>query len=289
MRVTWISLVANPILAIVKIVTGVVGNSYALVADGIESGADVFSSMVVWKAMRVSVKPADAEHPYGHGKAESVAAVLVAVGLLAAAVLIAVQSIREIITPHHAPAPFTLLVLVAVMATKEALFRYVRRVGQRAGSRSLIGDAWHHRSDAITSAAAFVGITIALIGGDGYEAADDWAALFACVIIVFNGIKLLRPAINEVMDAAVDPAIEYRVREQAASVSGVHAIEKLRIRKSGLGLLMDIHVVVDGEIPVREGHRIGHLVKDTLLGCDLPVEDVVVHVEPDADKIPERR
>ena len=279
-RASWVSVVANPVLALVKIVAGVLGNSYALVADGIESCADVFSSLVVWKAMRVSVKPADAGHPYGHGKAESLAGVFVALGLLVAALLIAMQNVREIVIPHHGPAPFTLAVLLAVIVTKELLFRFVRRVGNALGSSALKGDAWHHRSDAITSTAAFVGITVALIGGEGYESVDDWAALLACLVIGYNGVVLMQPALDEVMDAAVAHETEDRVRSMARTVEGVRLIEKCRVRKSGLGLLMDIHVVVDGALTVREGHEIGHRVKDVLIASELPVLDVVVHIEP---------
>lgn len=281
-RASFVSVVANPLLAIGKIVAGVLGNSYALVADGIESSADVFSSLVVWKALRVSTRPADRDHPYGHGKAESIAGLIVAGALIGAALLIAVQSVREIVTPHHAPAAFTLVVLVGVVAVKELLFRHVVRAGRALNSTALKSDAWHHRSDAITSVAAFIGISIALWGGDGYEAADDWAALLACAIIAYNGVQLARPALAEVMDAAVERGTEARVREVAAGVDGVRQIEKCRIRKSGLGLLMDIHVVVDGALSVREGHAIGHGVKDALMTtADLPVHDVVVHVEPD--------
>lgn len=283
-RASTVSVVANPILAGAKIAAGVFGNSYALIADGIESCTDIFSSFIVWKALRYSAKPADADHPYGHGKAESMAGVLVAGALLAAAALIAVQSVREIITPHHAPAPFTLVVLVGVVAIKEGLFRFVRRAGDRLGSTALQNDAWHHRSDAITSIAAFIGISIALIGGRGYEAADDWAALVACAVIGYNGASLLRPAVAEIMDASAPQNIERRVREVAGTVPGVRSIEKCRVRKSGLGLLMDIHVVVDGEICVREGHEIGHRVKDELTACELPVHDVVVHIEPEGGR-----
>lgn len=280
-RATLVSVVANPLLALGKIVAGVMGNSYALVADGIESSADVFSSLVVWKALRVSTRPADRDHPYGHGKAESIAGLFVSGVLVAAALLIAVQSVKEIITPHHAPAAFTLVVLVVVVAAKELLFRYVSRAGHTLGSTALKSDAWHHRSDAITSAAAFIGIAIALLGGPGYESADDWAALVACAIIGYNGVALLRPALAEIMDAAVPRETEARVREIAGAVAGVRAIEKCRIRKSGLGLLMDIHVVVDGELTVRAGHTIAHRVKDALMAAeDLPVHDVVVHTEP---------
>lgn len=280
-RASFVSVVANPLLALGKIVAGILGNSYALVADGIESSADVFSSLVVWKALRVSTRPADHDHPYGHGKAESVAGLVVAGALLGAALLIAVQSVREIVTPHHAPAAFTLVVLVVVVVTKELLFRYVVHAGKALNSTALKSDAWHHRSDAITSVAAFIGIAIALIGGEGYEAADDWAALLACAVIGYNGVQLAKPALAEIMDAAVERETEARVRAIAGAVEGVRQIEKCRIRKSGLGLLMDIHVVVDGALTVREGHTIAHRVKDSLMTSELAVHDVVVHTEPD--------
>jgi cation diffusion facilitator family transporter len=200
--------------------------------------------------------------------------------LLAAAIFIAVQSTREIITPHHAPAWFTLLVLALVIITKESLYRFVFRVGTQLTSTAVKGDAWHHRSDAITSAAAFVGISIALIGGNGYEAADDWAALLACAIILFNGYRILRAALNDIMDAAPPDPFQTRIREIASSVPGVFRIEKCWARKSGLGLLVDIHVEVDGDLTVRRGHEIAHEVSDHLKSSSLSIQHVLVHVEP---------
>ena len=200
--------------------------------------------------------------------------------LIAAAIFIAIQSIQEIRTPHSSPAWYTLVVLGIIIGVKELLYRRMHNVGDTLNSSSLRSDAWHHCSDAITSLAAFVGISIALIGGEGYEPADDYAALLASVIIFINGVRLLRPALNEVMDTAAPAQIENRILELAEGVDGVVAIEKCRIRKSGLGYLMDIHVEVGGEITIREGHLIGHLVKDRLIESDLPIIDVVVHIEP---------
>jgi cation diffusion facilitator family transporter len=271
----------NLVLALVKISTGVLGNSYAMIADGIESTADIFSSLMVWGGLRLSSKPPDQSHPYGHGKAESLAGLMVAVFLIGAAILIAVQSIREILTPHHTPAWYTLLVLVLVIITKEVLYRRMFRIGQSLDSSALKSDAWHHRSDAITSAAAFLGISIALIGGPGYEAADDWAALLACSVILFNGFRLLRPALDEVLDAAAPSEVEKQIRSIATDIEGVVEIEKCRIRKSGLGFLMDIHVVVNGDLSVREGHQIAHVAKERLLESLLPISDVIIHIEPD--------
>ncbi len=270
----------NLVLALIKISTGVIGNSYALVADGIESTTDIFSSLIVFGGLRISTRPPDENHPYGHGKAESLAAMVVAIFLIAAAFLIAVQSIKEIRTPQSSPAWYTLIVLGIIIVVKELLYRRMRQVGDSLDSSSLRSDAWHHRSDAITSMAVFMGISIALIGGEGYESADDWAALLACTIIFVNGVRLLRPALNEVMDAAPSDAIEARVVETASRVDGVVAIEKCRIRKSGLGYLMDIHVEVNSELTIREGHNIGHAVKDRLLDSELPISDVIVHIEP---------
>ncbi|MBI5822132.1 MAG: cation transporter [Verrucomicrobia bacterium] len=280
LQASAIGIVTNFGLAIIKIVVGIVGNSYALIADGIESTADIVSSFIVWSGLRIASRPPDATHPYGHGKAESLAGMIVAVALLGAATLIAWQSINEIANPHGAPAWFTLVTLVLVIVTKEILFRFVNKTGQSLDSTSLKSDAWHHRSDALTSAAAFVGISVALIGGKGYESADEWAALFACLIIAFNGLRLLKPALSEVMDAAVEAETQARIRAVAGAVPGVAAIEKCRVRKSGLGLCMDIHVEVDGRITVSEGHEIGHRVKDALMASELRIADVVVHVEP---------
>ncbi len=285
LRVSGSAIAINIILALVKTTTGIVGNSYALVADGIESTADIVSSLIVFGGLKIAIKPPDDNHPYGHGKAESIAGVIVALFLLAAAVLIAMQSIREIRTPHHAPAWYTLLVLVGVIITKEVLFRKMSHVGEALESSALKSDAWHQRSDALTSSAAFVGISIALIGGPGYETADDWAALLACGVIFFNGIRLLLPAVNEVMDAAAPDDIERQVRLMASEIDGVIEIEKCRIRKSGLGYLMDIHVVVDGDTTVRNGHRIGHIVQNRLLKAPMPITDVIVHIEPDGLKL----
>jgi cation diffusion facilitator family transporter len=280
LRLSRLALLINTLLAGVKIVAGVVGHSYVLIADGIESTADIFSSVVVWGGLRVAVMPADENHPFGHGKAESVASVMVSLLLLAAALLIAVQSVREILTPHQAPAWFTLPLLLAVVVVKETLFRVAFRAGNSLESTALKSDAWHHRSDALTSAAAFVGISIALVGGPGYESADDWAALLACGVIAWNGFRLLRAALDEVMDASVSPDVVAGVRKLAADVEGVIDIEKCRIRKSGLHLALDIHVVVDGDLSVRRGHDIAHLVKDRLLQSQHRINDVTVHVEP---------
>ena len=279
-RLALTGLIINVVLAATKIVTGLIGNSYVLIADGIESVLDIFGSVVIWFGLNVASAPPDAGHPYGHGKAESVAAMVVAFIVIGAAIALAVQSVREIVTPHHAPAPFTLFVLIAVVVTKEVLFRTVLRASEQIGSAAIHAYAWHHRSDAITSVAALIGISIALLGGPGWEPADDWAALLACALIGFNGWKLLRPALAEAMDAAPPREVEESVRAVAASVRGVTAIDQCRVRKMGLELWVDIHIEVDGTISVRDGHGIAHEVKDAIRAANPAVIDVLVHVEP---------
>lgn len=280
LRSTIFGILANTVLAAIKAIAGVLGNSYALIADAIESTTDIASSLIVWGGLKISGLPPDEDHPYGHGKAEPLAATIVALALLAAAVGIAIESIREIAVPHHAPAPFTLLVLLLVVAAKEGLFRYVSRVGKAINSTAVTGDAWHHRSDALTSGAAFVGISIALVGGRGYEAADDWAALFAAGIISFNAFRILRPALSEVMDAAPPPVVESAVRQTAQNVAGVIALDKCLVRKMGLSYYVDLHVTVDGQLSVREGHDIARLVRSAIVTAHPAVADVLIHIEP---------
>lgn len=277
-------LCVNLALAGGKILAGVTGHAYALIADGIESCLDIFGSLVVMSGLRWAAVPPDADHPYGHGKAEPLAAAVVAIALLGAAAGLGAMSVREILEPHHAPAPFTLAVLVLVIVVKEILFRLTRGVAQDIGSRAVEADAWHHRSDAITSAAAFVGISVALFGGEGYEGADDWAALLACGIIGWNGVWLLRPALAEIMDAAPPDDVVARIRATAAGVPGVDALDKFRVRKAGLNYYVDLHARVDGAISVLEGHRIAHRVKDAVCASHPEVGDVLVHIEPQADE-----
>lgn len=280
LRTTLIGIIASLVLAAIKIFTGIVGNSYALIADGIESLTDIFTSSVVLTGLYFASKPADEDHPYGHGKAEPFAGIAVSFGIFIAAMVIVVQSIYEIITPHHAPAPFTLIVLVIVIITKEALFRFVIKVGTTVNSVAVKSDAWHHRSDAITSAAAFIGISIALIGGEGYEAADDFAALFASVIIIINAYRIFKPALYELLDTAPPARTIQKVRDVAVKVENVMGIDKCFVRKMGFDYFVDIHVLVDANLPVFKGHEIAHKVKDELMNEYSNISDVLVHIEP---------
>jgi cation diffusion facilitator family transporter len=279
-RVALLGLVINVVLASVKIVAGVVGHAYVLIADGIESALDVGGSIVIWGGLTVAARPPDRTHPYGHGKAEPIAALVVAICVLAAAIGLAIESVREILTPHHGPAPFTLALLVVVIVIKEFLFRYVNRIGRNLESTAVQTDAWHHRSDALTSAAAFIGISVALIGGERWQSADDWAALFACAVIAANGVRLALPAFQEIMDTAPAGKIVGSILAVASKVPGVVEVEKCYARKMGLDYYVDLHVGVDGNISVHEGHEIAHRVKTAIQRSDSRVADVLVHVEP---------
>lgn len=279
-RIALLGLVINIALATIKIVAGFLGNAYVLIADGIESALDVGGSVVIWGALKFAARPPDATHPYGHGKAEPFAAIVVSVLVLAAALGLAISSIRELFLPRHAPAPFTLIVLVLAIVIKEILYRYVVRIGRNAESTAIQTDAWHHRTDAMTSVAAFIGISVALIGGEPWQSADDWAALFACALIGVNGYRILRPALFEILDTAPSGEVLDRVRQAAASVKGVVRIDKSIVRKMGLSFYVDLHVEVDGDIPVRAGHHIAHEVKRAIQASDPRIADVLVHVEP---------
>ncbi len=280
LRATLIGLAFNTVLAGAKLAAGIIGHSHALVADAVESLADVFSSLVVWRGLVVAAEPADEDHPYGHGKAEPIAAAVVSTMLLLAAGWICVTALGEIRQPHLAPAPFTLFVLLAVVAIKETLFRFVLRAGDFLESSAVKADAWHHRSDAITSLAAGIGISVALVGGKGFEAADDVAAVAAAVVIAWNGSRLLGPSLNELMDRSPSREIVERIRHAAESVPEVAGVEKCRARKMGYQYYVDIHVEVDPLMTVQRSHELAHEVKDKIRGQIPRVRDVLVHIEP---------
>ncbi len=279
-RIALIGMLVNVVLAAAKISAGLFGNSYVLIADGIESALDIAGSVVIWGGLKFAARPPDETHPYGHGKAEPLAAAIVAMGVLLASIGLAIQSVREIFVPHHGPAPFTLVVLIVVVAVKEILYHVVIRLGKNVESTAIQTDAWHHRADALTSIAAFIGISVALIGGEKWYSADDWAALFACAVIGTNGFRLLLPALQEMLDTAPRGEIVSKIQQAAGSVDGVVNVEKCLVRKMGISFYVDLHVGVDGAISVREGHHIAHLVKDAIKQTDARIADVLVHIEP---------
>jgi cation diffusion facilitator family transporter len=279
----------NVILGAAKFAAGIFGHSHALIADATESFADVFNSLVVWRGLVVAATPPDEEHPYGHSKAEPLAAAFGAVTLLAAAIWIAGKGtwdIYESLHPrifhyHHEPLRwFTLLILVVVIVVKEGLFRFVIGEGEATDNSAVKTDAWHHRSDAITSAGAFIGIGIALIGGENFSWADDAAAIFCAVIIGINGWLLLRPALSELMDKAADREIIEKIRQIATDTTGVERVEKCFARKAGHLYFVEMHLEVDPQMTVLRSHEIAHAVKDKIRETMPEVSDVLVHIEP---------
>lgn len=279
-KTVLVSLISNALMALVKVISGVLGNSFALVADAIESLTDVFASVLVLLGLRYANKPADKNHPYGHGKAEPLITFLVVVFLLISAFGIAFQSIKHIGQPHEAPAPWTLVVLGLIILWKEGSYRYVMRKSKELNSTALKAEAWHHRSDAITSITAFLGISIALLAGPGYENADDWAALIASAFILYNAYLIFRPALGEIMDEHQYDDLEQVIREKSLEVDGVEETEKCFIRKSGTQYYVDLHIGVKGTLTVDEGHQIAHELKRFLKINISGLADVLVHVEP---------
>ncbi len=281
-RTTYFSIAGNISLAIIKGLAGIFGNSYALIADAIESTTDIFSSFLVLFGLKYANRPPDKNHPYGHGRAEPLITFLVVGFLITSATLIAYESILNIGTPHDLPKSWTLLVLAPLILWKEISYRIVMHNARKTNSSSLRADAWHHRSDAITSVAAFIGIAIALIFGKGYETADDWAALFAAGFILYNSYRIFRPALAEIMDEHVYDELIQEIRRVSLTVAGVVETEKCFIRKAGMKYHVDLHAVVDAEITVREGHDIAHQLKDTLRSEMPQLGHVLIHIEPSA-------
>ncbi len=284
-RAAQTGMLINAGLAAIKLAAGIIGNTYALVADAVESSADVFASLLVWGGLTVAAQPADDDHPYGHGKAEALAAAAVSIMLLGAAFGIAFEAVREIRTPQAVPAPWTLAVLVVVMIVKWALSRRVHAVGAEMGSTAVKADAQHHLSDAITSAAAFIGISLALVGertwgGKGWESADDWAALVASLVIAFNGMSMLRAATHDLMDRMPGEDVVAPIRDAALGVPGVLAIEKLYVRKAGMAYRVTLHVQADGALSLEDAHVLSGCVKTTICKRSPRVNYVLVHMEP---------
>lgn len=279
-RATYFSIFGNASLSVIKWLTGYFGNSYALIADAIESTTDIFSSLLVLLGLKYTNRPADSNHPYGHGRLEPLITFIVVAFLVTSATIIAYESIVHINTPHELPKVYTLFVLAPLIIWKEISFQFVIRKAKQTNSSSLKADAWHHRSDAITSVAAFVGISIALFFGKGYEAADDWAALFASGFILYNSYKIFRPALGEIMDENQYDDLIADIRKVSQTVEGVIATEKCFIRKSGMIYHVDLHVTVDANISVKHGHDIAHKLKDTLRQNLPQLGHVLIHIEP---------
>ena len=279
-RTILFSLIGNAVLMVVKLITGIMGNSFAIIADAFESAGDVFTSFIIFLGLRISSKPSDEDHPFGHGKVEPIISFLVVIFLIGSAAFIAFQAITNLQSPQKMPKPYTLIVLGGIIIYKELFYHYVKKYSKETGSTSLKADAWHHRSDAITSLAAFIGIGLALILGEGYEQLDDWAALVAAFIIVINAYFVFRPALGELLDEQKYDDLIDEVRGVSEKVAGVIDTEKCFIRKFGMRYVVDIHVRVSADLTVVEGHTIGHDVQTAVQDNFPEVEHVFTHVEP---------
>ncbi len=288
LRATFLGIAVNIILGCAKFIAGVFGHSHALIADATESFADIFNSLIIWRGIVVAEMPADEDHPYGHGKAEPLAAAFGAVMLLVAALWIAIKAANNIAIAfdpgshlvREAPKWFTLVILAGVVAVKEGLFRFVLSEGTALDNSAVTTDAWHHRSDAFTSIAAAIGITVALIGGPKFVCADDIAAIFAALVIGFNGVLLLRPAVRELMDEAPDHKLNEQVRKIAETVEEVGRVEKCYVRKMGYHFYAEMHLQVDPQMTVFHSHEIAHAVKNRVREKLPRVRDVLIHIEP---------
>ena len=275
----------NIFLGLLKSITGVLGHSNVLLADGIDSMVDVFTSLMTWGAMKYGTKPPDQEHPYGHGKAESLAAIGGAMILLVTGLVITLFSINNIIDRGHGAhsyqlKKYTLVILIIAIVVKEGFFRLIFAHAKKIGSTAMLAEAWHYRSDVLISLTALIGISISLFGSASYSSADDWTALFVCLIIFYNATTILHASLREIMDAQVSHELEKTILKLACEVEGVKSAEKCRVRKSGLSLLADLHIRVDGHLSVLKGHTISHQVKDHLLKSNLALEDITLHLEP---------
>ncbi|HLP86491.1 MAG TPA: cation diffusion facilitator family transporter [Candidatus Paceibacterota bacterium] len=279
-KTIYFSILSSAILAIIKWLAGIFGHSYALIADAIESTTDIVSSILVLFGIKYSSKPADKDHPYGHGRIEPLITFLVVGFLITSAIIIVIQGIKNIQTPHELPKAYTLIILAGIIIWKEISYRLVVKKSKETKSTSLKADAWHHRSDAITSVAAFIGITIALILGKGFESADDWAALFAGAFILYNCYLIFRPALGEIMDEDTHNDIIIQIREVSKTVEGVVDTEKCFVRKTGMKYHADLHITVNAQISVKEGHEISHKVSAKLKEEIAELSNILIHIEP---------
>lgn len=281
LRITLFSIAGNALLAAIKWVAGIIGNSQALIADAIESTADIFSSFLVYVGISYASRPADENHPYGHGRAEPLFTFITVAFMVISASFIAYGSINNILHPTKAPAPFTLIVLGGIIIWKEISYQYVIRKSKATKSTALKAEAWHHRSDAITSVTAFIGISISLLFGEGFVSAEDWAALFAACVILYNSYKIFRPALGEIMDEHLHEELITDIRKKAMEIEGVRGTEKCYVRKTGMFYQVDLHVIVDSDMTVRDGHALGHQVEGKLKSEIPSITYILVHIEPE--------
>jgi cation diffusion facilitator family transporter len=267
-------------LGLVKAVGSVFGHSLALMSDAVHSLVDAAVWGALMGALFVAERPADREHPYGHGRAEALAGAGVALLLLLLAAGIAWQALATLSRRGPTPAGYTLVIASGCAVFQEAMYWYSSRVARRTGSAALRATAWDSRLDALGALAVVAGVAMARWGGPAWHWADHAAALLVAATVFWVGGGLLRENIDSLMDRQAGAEFLHAVRSEATAVAGVSAVEKLRIRKQGLEHLVDIHIEVDPQLTVEQGHEIAHAVKDRLVQAVATIRDVLVHVEP---------
>lgn len=278
-RVTLAGMVVNIALAAAKAVVGLTCASQALVADAVHSVSDLVTDVAVLLGVRYWTAPADERHPYGHGKIEALVTVFIAFGLASIALELA-RDAAHLLSARTAPAPGIAAGAMAVVsvAVKEALFRWTRRVARRVKSPALESNAWHHRSDALSSVPVAVVVAVARFF-PSLTWLDAAGALLVVAFILRVVWQLARPAFEELVDASIEGKAE-AVAAVARTVAGVKGVHKARARRYGRAFQADIHVMVDPALTITDGHAVGHAVKDAVVGAGIDVDDVVVHVEP---------
>lgn len=280
MSAAWIGLFSNISLALIKIVAGLLGHSIAMIADALNSLGDTLGAAGVLYGLRLAKRPPDANHPYGHSRAETVAALTIAVLIAMSAIGIGVEAIRGFTSQHPIPPAWVLWIALGNIVVKEVIYRYQRRIAERTSSSSLLAAAWDHRSDAICSTAVFVGLAVVRFSGGRYLGADDVAALAVVSVILVAAVRIYLLSASKLMDEQCGEEVCKQITRIAASIEGIHAIEQVRARRSGLEVHVDLHIEVDPALTVEEGHTIGHHVQEALIRKMPAVSQVLVHVEP---------
>jgi cation diffusion facilitator family transporter len=283
-RAALLGLVVALTLGVVQFLGGWFGGSVALKSDAFHSLGDALTSFAVLGALVWAQQPADAEHPYGHTRAEAVAGSNVALLLVVLGVGVGWEALHTVGEPSDPPEWYTPIIAAAGILLKEGLYRYEIRIAQQTGSGAVRASAWDHRLDAFGSLAVLVGLVLARWGGPEWHPADHVAAMAVALVIFLAGARLFWTSLNELMDRQADTGTLEAVRREALATPGVLGVEKLLVRKSGLEHLVDIHVEVDPEMSVRDSHEIGHAVKNRLLEKLITVKDVLVHIEPVREK-----
>lgn len=280
-RVASVSIIGNLILSAFKLLAGIIAHSGAMISDAVHSASDVFSSIVVIIGIRISSKESDRDHPYGHERMECVAAIILATILLMTGLSIGIDAVRTIIGGNYEdlaiPGMLALVAAVISIVTKEAMFWYTKINAKRIDSSALMADAWHHRSDALSSVGALIGIAFARIG---FPIMDSIASLVICLFIVKAAYDIFRDAVDKMVDHACDEETEAQIRTCAANQEGVLRIDDLRTREFGNKIYVDIEISADGNHTLWEAHDIAEQVHDQLEEQYPKVKHVMVHVNP---------